>query len=265
MKKPSAPITNSDDVWSDSDVTTSTAVAPETPDTKIQIKSKSQSVEVEPLFDLEGLMTDFPTAKELERFVYDQTGLVLNLKGRANKLKYQVAMDALNHQPVDPAFLGDVNPYLDKVDMIPEEPIKPTPARDSRLPEHDQVQNSFYSPFVPHPNAEYRGRGRKCQVIFRKYRSGEISYEVIGPIDQYTEGTKIDKYGRERPEIIKYIDPRTGEQMVQTAEGVLTEQGRRLKVIMQTLRINNTTHWDVWIDRSFGSMNGDVRSNPWLD
>jgi hypothetical protein len=54
---------------------------------------------------MEGLMTDFPTAKELERFVYDQTGRVLNLKGRANKLKYQVAMDVLNGLPVDPAFV----------------------------------------------------------------------------------------------------------------------------------------------------------------
>ena len=127
MKKTPSPITNSDDVWSDSAVTADTVVV----ETPTPIKSKSQSIEVEPLFDLEGLMTDFPTARELERFVYDQTGLVLNLKGRANKLKYQVAMDALNHQPVDPAFLGDVNPYLDKVDMIPEEPIKPTPAKES--------------------------------------------------------------------------------------------------------------------------------------
>ena len=47
-------------------------------------------------FDIEGLMTDFPTAKDLERFVFDETGIVLNLKGRANKMKYQVAMDVLN-------------------------------------------------------------------------------------------------------------------------------------------------------------------------
>jgi len=30
-------------------------------------------------YDLEGLMTDFPTARELERFVFDETGVVLNL------------------------------------------------------------------------------------------------------------------------------------------------------------------------------------------
>ena len=51
-------------------------------------------------------MTDFPTAKELERFVYDETGIVLNLKGRANKLKYQVAMDVLNGVEVDQKFIG---------------------------------------------------------------------------------------------------------------------------------------------------------------
>ena len=64
---------------------------------------------VDPQFDIDGLMTDFPTATELERFVYDQTGIVLNLKGRANKLKYQVAMDVLNGVEVDPIFTGSDN------------------------------------------------------------------------------------------------------------------------------------------------------------
>ena len=40
--------------------------------------------EIDLQFDIEGLMTDFPTAKDLERFVYEQTGYILNLKGRAN-------------------------------------------------------------------------------------------------------------------------------------------------------------------------------------
>ena len=74
-------------------------------------------------FDLEGLMTDFPTAKELERFVYDQTGIVLNLKGRANKLKYTVALDVLNGVEVDPAFVGVENPYIERIDMVPEDPV----------------------------------------------------------------------------------------------------------------------------------------------
>ena len=80
-----------------------------------------------PDFDIDGLMTDFPTATELERFVFDQTGAVLNLKGRANKLKYQVAMDVLNGTPVEPKYIGEGNPYLDKADLVPEEPHKTLP------------------------------------------------------------------------------------------------------------------------------------------
>jgi hypothetical protein len=84
-------------------------------------------------FDLEGLMTDFPTATDLERFVFDQTGVVLSLKGRANKLKYQVAMDVLNGTAVDPKFIGSDNPYLDKTDLVPEEPMKTPDPRDHQM------------------------------------------------------------------------------------------------------------------------------------
>ena len=72
----------------------------------------------EPLYDLEGLMTDFPTARELEQFVFDQTGHVLNLKGRSNKFKYQTAMDVLNGQTPEQYLIGGENPYLDKNDLI---------------------------------------------------------------------------------------------------------------------------------------------------
>jgi hypothetical protein len=101
--------------------------------TKQEIISKT-AVRIE--FDLDGLMTDFPTAKELERFVYDQTCRVLNLKGRANKLKYQVAMDVLNGQEIDPQFEGGDNPYIERADLVPVEDLKPAPARDATLPEH---------------------------------------------------------------------------------------------------------------------------------
>ena len=113
-----------------------------------------------PDFDIDGLMTDFPTAKDLERFVFDETGIVLNLKGRANKLKYQVAMDALNGLEVDTKFLGGDNPYIDKAEMVPVEEMKPVPARDSSLPPESELQNHFYSPFVPHPDSEYRARNK---------------------------------------------------------------------------------------------------------
>ena len=89
---------------------------------------KPQPVQdTEPLYDLEGLMTDFPTARELEKFVFDKTGLVLELKGRSNKFKYQTAMDVLNGARPDEALLGKENPYVDKNDIVPAEPLKAVP------------------------------------------------------------------------------------------------------------------------------------------
>ena len=170
-------------------------------------------------FDLDGLMTDFPTAKELERFVYDQTGRVLNLKGRANKLKYQVAMDVLNGVEIDPHYEGGDNPYIERADLVPVEELKSKPARDSSLPDPDTVQNQFVSRLVPHPDPDFRAQNRRVDCVFRKYRNGMISYEVMGPIDQRPEGEKMDKFGRMRPEIIRWIDPRTGEQLVVRKDG----------------------------------------------
>ena len=216
-------------------------------------------------YDLDGLMTDFPTAKELERFVFDETGVVLNLKGRANKLKYQIAMDTLNGDAIDDKFIGNENPYLDKNDMVPVDDIRAMPLRDAILPDKSQVQNTFFSPFVPHPDPDFRARGKKCQCIFRKYTTGEISYEIVGPIDQKPVGEKIDKYGRTRPEIIKWTDPRTGEQAIQRADGTLTLIGQRLRSMMKSLKVNKTNQWDVWVDREFGTLNQDAISNPWAE
>lgn len=221
----------------------------------------SQSVAVE--FDMEGLMTDFPTAKDLERFVYDQTGFVLNLKGRANKLKYQIAMDALNGKSVDPVFVGGENPYIDKADMIPQEDIGPCPERDPSLPDPSTIQNNFVSRTMPHPNTDLRSQGRMVDVLFKKYRNGMISYEVLGTIDFQPHGEKIDKYGRLRPEIIRVIDPRTGEQVVVRKDGTLTPMGRNLRALMQRMKINNTNFWDAWVDRDFVASLESGLHNPW--
>ena len=214
-------------------------------------------------FDLEGLMTDFPTARDLERFVFDETGVVLNLKGRANKLKYQVAMDVLNGAPVDPKYVGTSNPYLDKTDMVPEEPMKELPPRSSELPAPETIQNQFFTAFVPHSDPDYHAQGRKMHCVFRKYKNGVISYEVQGPIEPRPHGEKIDKWGKVRPEIIKWVDPRTGEQLVQREDGTLTPIGRRLKAMMQSLRYNTTNQWIAYVDRDFVSMDHRAAANPW--
>lgn len=216
-----------------------------------------------PEYDIDGLMTDFPTARDLERFVFDETGIVLNLKGRANKLKYQVAMDVLNGVEVDPKFVGHDNPYIDKTELVPVDKVKDAPARSPTLPDRSDVQNSFYSPTVPHPDPDERAKDGKCHMMFRKYKNGMISYEILGPINPRPHGSKIDKYGRNRPEVIKMIDPRTGEQLVQREDGSLTPQGKRLRAMMQTYRVNKSNFWDTWIDREFVSLNDSVAHNPW--
>jgi hypothetical protein len=217
----------------------------------------------QPEYDIDGLMTDFPTATELERFVYDQTGHVLNLKGRANKLKYQVAMDVLNGITVDVKFTGGDNPYVDRSELVPVEDLKPVPDRDAGLPPESEIQNQFYTPFIPHPDPEYRAKNRKVHTVFRKYRNGMISYEVIGPIEPKSIGEKMDKFGRMRPELMSWVDPRTGEQIAVRSDGSMTPRGRNLRAIMMTLRVNNTNHWNMWVDRDFiSSERGELR-NPW--
>jgi hypothetical protein len=248
-------------VWDDATIETTDPVAEIAEVTQQQHQAQRTTQPLQ--YDLEGLMTDFPTARELERFVFDETGLVLNLKGRANKLKYQVAMDVLNGAEVDPAFIGTENPYVDKADMVPVEDIKDPPARDASLPPRNRVQNSFHSRQIPHPDADYRAQGRWCDVTFRKYDNGVITYEIMGPIDQRPHGEKIDKFGRMRPEIIKWIDPRSGEQIIQRADGTLTPMGKRLRALMQMKKVNNTNFWDVWVDREFVTMDNSVLSNPW--
>jgi len=217
----------------------------------------------QPEYDIDGLMTDFPTATELERFVYDQTGHVLNLKGRANKLKYQVAMDVLNGIEVDAKFTGGDNPYVDRSELVPVEDLKPVPDRDPGLPPESEIQNQFYTPFIPHPDPEYRAKNKKVHTVFRKYRNGMISYEVIGPIEPRSIGEKMDKFGRMRPELMSWVDPRTGEQIAVRADGSMTPRGRNLRAIMMTLKVNNTNHWNMWVDRDFiSSERGELR-NPW--
>jgi hypothetical protein len=137
------------------------------------------------------------------------------------------------------------------------------PDRDAGLPPESEIQNQFYTPFIPHPDPEYRAKNRKVHTVFRKYRNGMISYEVIGPIEPKSIGEKMDKFGRMRPELMSWVDPRTGEQIAVRSDGSMTPRGRNLRAIMMTLRVNNTNHWNMWVDRDFiSSERGELR-NPW--
>jgi len=261
--------TPAENIWGD-DLNPSTLqpvteeVQPTIEETIQEVKKPTQPISIGAGdFDIDGLMTDFPTATDLERFVYDQTGVVLNLKGRANKLKYQVAMDVLNGETVEEKFIGSDNPYIERTEMVPIDPIKPVPPRDKSLPDQHEVQNTFYTPLIPHPDPDARAQDKKVHMLFRKYKNGMISYEILGPLDQRPHGEKIDKFGRTRPEVIKWVDPRTGEQVIMREDGTLTPQGKRLRATMQTFRVNNSNQWEIWIDREFVSINDNVAHNPW--
>jgi len=152
---------------------------------------------------------------------------------------------------------------VDRSELVPVEDLEPVPNRDPGLPPESEIQNQFYTPFIPHPDPEYRARNRKVHTVFRKYRNGMISYEVIGPIEPRAIGEKMDKFGRMRPELMSWVDPRTGEQIAVRSDGSMTPRGRNLRAIMMTLKVNNTNHWNMWVDRDFiSSERGELR-NPW--
>lgn len=247
-----------------------TAVAPEKAvswttaeaDAKPKTKKKVEAVLLDSGFDMEGLMTDFPTATELQRFVYDQTGVVLNLKGRSNKLKYQIAMDVLNGAEPDAAFVGSENPYVDKTEIIPEDPLKDPPARPREL-EGLNLVTRFGTNTFPHPEPEWRAQDIKANVVFRKYDNGIITYEITGPIAKKAIGTKINKFGVKQPERLTWVDPRTGEQIIRRADGSFTPLGTRLRTFMQRQRVNKSNQWDIWIDRDFVVVGDNSVDNPW--
>jgi hypothetical protein len=218
----------------------------------------------EPLYDLEGLQTDFPTAKELEKFVFDQTGYTLQLKGRSNKFKYETAMAVLNGATPDRVLLGTENPYLDKNDLVPTEPMKPIPPRPLHIRSHVPVVQ-FQCDTFPHPDPSWSATGQKCSVLFKKYVDNTITYEIMGPIAQRAVGERVNKFGQKVPEKYEWVDARTGEQVMVWPSGEVTPIGTRLKNFMSKMKIGNKTQWETWIDRDF-VIGGDAAAaldNPW--
>ena len=215
-------------------------------------------------FSIAGLKADFPTAKELEQFVFDETNVSLKLKGIDPETKYELAMLVLNGADIDPQYITGANPYVDNTELIPEDPIKPIPARDPRLP-NEAPLNVFHDFTVPHPDQNMRALDAKVICMFKTYSDGSISYEIQGPLEKHAHGEKMDKYGRSRPEKYIWIDPRTGEQAVRLGTGQYTKMGQRLRTLMESKRVNrDKSVWSIWIDRNLTTFNQDSIENPWL-
>lgn len=255
-----------DDVWNESAASSeSESTADEISYNKTESSNWDEWALTSSDYDIEGLKTDFPTAKELEQFVFDKTGISLNLRGRSNELKYKIALETLCGKEPDLKYVSTENPHINQSDFVPQEKLKPIPERDKKLPPLSELQNVFISNVIPHPHKELRNLDAKVDVIFRKYTNGVISYEVAGPLERQPRGETQDKFGRIRPAEIVWVDPRTGEQMLRDRDGVYTARGQKLRAKMVSLRVNNSNQFDTWIDRDFISINQQAIDDPWRD
>ena len=90
-------------------------------------------------YEIDALKADLPTAKELAQFVYDRTGLSLDLIGKPKEEQYLAAKNALEGKKVPGEFITTDNPYVQKSDLIPKDEIPPLPSRDPNLPDESAM------------------------------------------------------------------------------------------------------------------------------
>lgn len=174
-------------------------------------------------YDIDALKADLPTAKELAQFVYEKTMISLDLIGKSKEDQYLVARNALEGKKVPAEFITEDNPYVDKTNMIPKDPIPALPPRGSELPPEENEIHHFGATNMPHPlNPQ---SDRKVHVMFRKYDNGVVTFQVMGPMHYEEEGRRINKYGQEVPERFKLVDPRTAETILRNADGTFTQRG----------------------------------------
>lgn len=217
------------------------------------------------LYTLEGLQQDFDSTRELEQFVYEETGRPLALKGKSAEVKYAAALAALDRRWADvpESCITDRNPFVDSADMIPMAELKPVPERDPAVPAGSTQTSSFFTAQLPHPDATENESGHLCDAVFKSYRDGTITYEILGPVNQRPIGSRVNKYGQTQAAEIRWSDPRTGEQILQYPNGQLTPVGVALKANLENLRGLNA--WRQYLNKSTAVVNPAVLQNPWAN
>jgi hypothetical protein len=211
-------------------------------------------------YDIEALKADLPTAKELAQFVFDKTnGLIsLDLIGKPKDDQYQVAKNALEGKKIPAEFITGANPYMDKKDEIPEDPLRVLPPRDPNLPDPDAQVHFFGATNMPHPLDPQSDK--KVYIEFRKYENGMITYTITGPIEQVPMGEKKNRYGQTVPEKYTWIDPRTPETIMRNADGTFTKEGRGLHTYC--VGEKGSGIWSM-IDRDMVTVTAKNIANPW--
>jgi hypothetical protein len=211
-------------------------------------------------YDIEALKADLPTAKELAQFVFDKTnGLIsLDLVGKPKDDQYQVAKNALEGKKIPSDFITGANPYMDKKDEIPEDPLRVLPPRDPNLPDPEAQIHFFGATNMPHPLDPQSDK--KVYIEFRKYENGMITFTITGPIEQVPVGEKKNRYGQTVPEKYTWIDPRTPETVMRNADGTFTKEGRGLHTYC--VGEKGSGIWSL-IDRDMVTATAKNIANPW--
>ena len=209
-------------------------------------------------YDIESLKADLPTAKELAQFVYDRTQIALDLIGKPKEDQYVVAKAALEGKKIPSEFLTDENPYVDRKELVPEDPIPSLPPRSEDLPSPDSQVHFFGATNMPHPLDPQSDR--KVHISFRKYENNVITFQVMGPLEKQAVGSRINKYGQNVPEKYTWMDPRTEERLMRNADGTFTSQGRGLYAYCVGEKGGGI--WPL-IDREVVSIAEKNIANPW--
>ena len=209
-------------------------------------------------YDIESMKADLPTAKDLSQFVYDKTGISLDLIGKAKEDQYLVAKNALEGKKVPAEFVTEDNPYVDKKELIPVDEVRKLPERSKDLPPEETQVHFFGATNMPHPLDPQSDK--KVGINFKKYENGLITYQVMGPLEQIAVGTRINKYGQATPEKYSWIDPRTEELVMKRPDGTFSEKGRGLYTYLIGEKGGGV--WNL-IDRDIVSISQKNISDPW--
>ena len=209
-------------------------------------------------YDIDALKADLPTAKELAQFVYDKTNISLDLIGKPKEEQYVVAKNVLEGKKIPSEFLTDENPWVDKKDIIPSDPLPKLPKRSIDLPDEDSRIHYFGATNMPHPLDPQSDK--KVYIDFRKYENGLITYQITGPVEQIPVGEKTNKYGQKVPEKYSWLDPRTEEKVLRNPDGTFTKEGRGLHTYLIGEKGGGV--WNL-IDRDIVSISAKNIADPW--
>jgi len=209
-------------------------------------------------YDIGALRADLPTAKDLAQFVYDKTGIALDLIGKAKDEQYAVAKAALENKDIPKGFMTDENPYVDKKELIPVDDIKPPPGKEKDVPPEENRIHFFGATNMPHPFDPQSDK--KVTIDFRKYDNGLITYQITGPLEQQAVGSRINKFGQSQPEKYTWIDPRTAECVLRRADGTFTQKGRGLHTYC--ISEKGSGIWPL-IDKDIVSIDAKNITDPW--